>query len=231
MGPKSWSDHVLYYKFLISRFMTNIEGLNRWRRHFQKTVCFDRRRYLANMNDPMWNVNAWHATIYLNPNQTKITDMYHSGLWYLVDEGPMMAPQRSPSPGTPSSLSSSSDSETSGGTYLKNTTLGHFSIKKWWIKRDQIMQNQMVEGRQKMAWNIMVQSIHDYQWQNRFCLKQLFGSFVIWFYQEVFETEYMWNCWMLISTTIVDLIQFAKLAKKYLVCRAVHVSMMELNVL
>ena len=121
MGPKTWSDHVLYYKFLISWFMTNIEGLNRWRKHFQKTVCFDRRRYLANMNDPMWNVNAWHATIYLNPNQTKITDMYHSGLWYLVDEGPMMAPQRSPSPGTPSSLSSSSDSETSGGTYLKKT--------------------------------------------------------------------------------------------------------------
>ena len=33
----------------------------------------------------------------------------------------MMAPQRSTSPGTPSSLSSSSDSETSGGTYLKRT--------------------------------------------------------------------------------------------------------------
>ena len=88
---------------------------------FPETVCFDKRRYLANMDDLMWNVNAWHATIYLNPNQTKITDMYHSGLWYLVDEGPMMAPQRSPSPGTPSSLSSSSDSETSGGTYLKRT--------------------------------------------------------------------------------------------------------------
>ena len=93
------------------------------------------------------------------------------------------------------------------------------------------MQNQLGEGRQKMVhWEKEDKgwSIYDYQWQNHFWLNQLFGFFVIWFDQEVFETEYMWNCWMKIPTTIGNLIPFAKLAKKYLVCRAVHVSMMGL---
>ena len=43
----------------------------------------------------------------------------------------MIAPHRSPSPGTPSSLSSSSDSDTSGGTYLSKTK--HCSVQSYKI--------------------------------------------------------------------------------------------------
>ena len=71
------------------------------------------------------------ATVYWNTSYKDHSTVNHSGLWYLVVEGPMIAPHRSPSPGTPSSLSSSSDSDTSGGTYLSKTK--HCSVQSYKI--------------------------------------------------------------------------------------------------
>ena len=71
--------------------MTNIEGLNRWRKHFQKTVCFDRRRYLANMNDPATKIYSNVKCECLTCNDLfepkSNEDHRHVSLWLVVFGG------------------------------------------------------------------------------------------------------------------------------------------------